>query len=239
MTELNMLFALLRSVIFEQEIDKEIISPLDGEKLEKIYKISEKHDLSHLVCAAVDKNRIPCDGETAKKFGKEVMTALFRAENLVYEIERIGKALEKAGIDYVPLKGAVIRDKYPEPWMRTSCDVDMLVHEAQLEEAIETLKSELGYVCEDKKNYHDVDLFSPGGVHLELHFNIKENIPQLDLNLEKVWQYASPSKDGAREYKLTREFFIFHIVAHAAYHFVGGGCGIRPFLDLYLLTREN
>ena len=47
MTELNMLFALLRSVIFEQEIGKEIISPLDGEKLEKIYKISEKHDLPH------------------------------------------------------------------------------------------------------------------------------------------------------------------------------------------------
>ncbi|MBO4954226.1 MAG: nucleotidyltransferase family protein, partial [Clostridia bacterium] len=36
-------------------------------------------------------------------------------------------------IDFMPLKGAVIRQYYPEPWMRTSCDIDIHVKKDRLE----------------------------------------------------------------------------------------------------------
>lgn len=37
---------------------------------------------------------------------------------------------------------------------------------------------------------------------------------------------------------MTNEFFMFHLIAHAAYHFVSGGCGIRPFIDLYIIDKS-
>ena len=40
------------------------------------------------------------------------------------------------------------------------------------------------------------------------------------------------------EYAFTGAFFLFHIFAHASYHFLGGGCGIRPFIDLFLLKKR-
>lgn len=39
------------------------------------------------------------------------------------------------------------------------------------------------------------------------------------------------------EYQFTNEFFLFHQIAHASYHFLRGGCGVRPFLDLWLLNH--
>ena len=233
----NMLFALLRSVLCAEELDASLFGELDEAKLESLYKISKKHDLAHLLSAALDKAGLLTDNEVSKKFGKQQFVAVYRYENLKYEYERICLTLEEARIPYIPLKGSVIRDLYPEPWMRTSCDIDILVHESDLEGAVTALVESLGYRANEEREYHDVSLFSDSGVHLELHFNIKENNDLLDHVLEQVWNYAEPVDDGAHKFELSKEFFIYHIFAHASYHFVSGGCGIRPFVDLWILNR--
>lgn len=90
-----------------------------------------------------------------------------------------------------------------------------------------------------ERNYHDVPLVSPNNILLELHFNIKENMDNLDKVLIKVWDYSSPvGKDNCLEYEQSNEFFFFHLLAHTAYHFQHGGCGIRSILDLYLIHHQ-
>lgn len=42
-------------------------------------------------------------------------------------LQKIGVALDEAQIHYIPLKGAVLRQLYPAPELRTSCDIDVLV----------------------------------------------------------------------------------------------------------------
>lgn len=56
---------------------------------------------------------------------------------------------DKIKIAYIPLKGAVIRPYYPYDSMRTSCDIDILIHEEDLELAIKNL-IEKGYKCGEK-----------------------------------------------------------------------------------------
>lgn len=121
--------------------------------------------------------------------------------------------------------------------MWTSCDIDILVHETDLEKAVSALTSELQYTADDKKNYHDISLHSPNGIHLELHFNIQENIETLNRVLSRVWQYAKPVDKTAYRHEMTNEFLLFHIIAHLSYHFVTGGCGVRPVIDLWLLLN--
>lgn len=55
-------------------------------------------------------------------------------------IQCISNALESQQIEYILLKGAVIRDLYPQKWMRTSCDIDVLVHEDELNCAISIIE---------------------------------------------------------------------------------------------------
>lgn len=239
MNELNsMLFALLRSVLSDKELDLSAFNGIDEERLEKLYKISKKHDLAHIVGAALDKAVLLTDSPTSKKFSKQQLLSVYRCENLDYELTRICDTLEMSGISYIPLKGAVIRRIYPEPWMRTSCDIDVLVHEEDIDPAVKALVDGLNYRTDGEKGYHDVSLFSDSGVHLELHFNIKENIKLLDDLLVRVWDYAKPTSEEGLQYELSREFFVFYILAHASYHFVRGGCGIRPFIDLWILNKH-
>ena len=240
MNELNnILFALLRSAICEESIDTSVCQGIDNDVIGKLYALSKKHDLAHVVGAELEKQGLLTDNSLSQKFGKLQMLAIYRYENQNYELSQIKKTLSEAKIDFLPLKGAVIRDLYPEPWMRTSCDIDVLVKKCDIDRAVELLITELGYERDTKENYHDVSLYSSSGVHLELHFTLEENIPELDATLKCVWDHAAPISEDSCEYRLSNEFFIYHIISHAAYHFVHGGCGVRPLADLWLLIKDG
>ena len=118
--------------------------------------------------------------------------------------------------------------------MRTSCDIDILIKEEDLDSAISAL-TQKGYTC-GEKNYHDVSLFSEANIHLELHFNIQENIESLDSVLKDAWEYTE-SASGSR-YKFTDELFVFHMFAHMSYHFLCGGCGIKALLDVWVMEYK-
>ena len=208
---------------------------LTDEELAKLYRLAKSHDLAHLVGDALIKNDLIGDGEAKAKFQKQMMLAVYRYEKINYELGRLRKVLNEAKIPFIPLKGSVLRKYYPEPWMRTSCDIDVLVHEEAVDQAAQIIVEKLGYAYE-KKQYHDISLMSDGGVHLELHHTIKENKANIDALLSECWDYAAPSDDY--ECCFTNEFFYFHQIAHASYHFLHGGCGVRPILDLYLLQRK-
>lgn len=225
---------LIASEVCGKEIDKSQYT-LTDEELVKLYKLSKSHDLAHLVGDALIKNNLIGDGEIKAKFQKQMMLAVYRYEKINYELGRLRKVMNEAKIPFISLKGSVLRKYYPEPWMRTSCDIDVLVHEEAVDQAAQTIVEKLGYAYE-KKQYHDISLMSDGGVHLELHHTIKENKANIDALLSECWDYAAHSDDY--ECCFTNEFFYFHQIAHASYHFLHGGCGVRPILDLYLLQRK-
>ena len=120
--------------------------------------------------------------------------------------------------------------------MRTSCDIDILVHNEDLEKAISYLTENLKYVEKDRAT-HDVSLFSPTGIHVELHFDLVEEGRANLANtvLETVWSNVVLKEEYGYWYEMTDPFFYFYHIAHMAKHFETGGCGIRPFIDLWLL----
>lgn len=235
----EMLFALLRLELCDIPVGKQVIDGVDSDALLALYKISNAHDIAHIVGMALHKiGKLSVETEVSAAFKKKMSTAMYRYERSRYELEQICRTLEMAEVPFVMLKGSVIRDFYKEPWYRTSCDIDILVHEEDLQRSIAQLKEKLNYSHDGKVNYHDAWLFSPSGVHLELHHNIKENDKSIDLVLDKVWDYCVKSENSQYRYKQTNEFLMFHILAHISYHFKGGGCGIRPLIDLLYLEKS-
>ncbi len=237
---IKILFALLRFEISGAELCESDKNLITEEVLPALYKLSKKHDLAHLVGDALDKNGLLVDGSEAKKrFLQERNMAVYRYEQLRYELECICTTFEEAKIPFIPLKGAVIRQYYPEPWMRTSCDIDILVEEENLLKAISVLKETLKYTTDEKKSSHDVSLFALSGVHLELHFNLTEGDKYAKEVLSKIWQYALSMQTSSYQMLLKEEtFYLYHIV-HMVKHFEYGGCGIKPFVDLWLLKMRG
>ena len=209
----------------------------EGE-LAELFNLANHHDLGHLVTYALQKNGMLPEGELSQKMQKSQFLAAYRYTRINYEKNRIYELLKEGEIPFMPLKGSVIRDYYPEPWMRTSCDIDVLVHREDLERAVDILTDKGGYTTDNVINYHDISLYSKGGVHLELHHNIKETMDNIDRGLERVWDYSVLCDEGEYRYAQTNEFLLFHQIAHMSYHFLHGGCGIRPFIDVCLLLKK-
>ena len=233
----KLLFSLIRSELMGNEIALEVKNCINMDSLAELYSLSAKHDLAHFLGNTLSNAGLLQNDKVSESFRKATIMAVYRYERSKYELRQICEVLNNAQIPFIPLKGAVIRDYYPQPWMRTSCDIDILVHEEDIDKAVSYLIADCKYVAAEKKNYHDISMHSPSGVHLELHFNIKEDIETIDRVLDTVWQYAMISSEMGYKYEMTNEFLVFHVVAHLSYHFVNGGCGIRPVIDLYLLEK--
>ena len=235
----QVLFALIRNVICEETVSEDIKCACTAEMLEGVYTLAAKHDLAHLVGQAVSKLDLP-DSEILDKCKKSAMHALMRYMQLNYEYEQVLKTLEQAKTPFIPLKGAVLRADYPEPWMRTSCDVDILVQEQQLDTAVAALTKVLGYTAGGRGD-HDVTLRSATGFYLELHYDtIQQRYDETGSRtvLAEIWQNAQPKEAGSCHYVLSDEMFYFYHIAHMSKHFRTGGCGIRTFLDVWILDRK-
>ncbi len=204
------------------------------ENLNYVFAAAKAHDMAHIVSVALDKLELLTLGyAVTEKFQKEQMLAFLRYERIRYDQSRFFEALEESEIDFIALKGAVLRDYYPEPYLRTSCDIDILIHEDDLPRAINEL-TEKGFKTDEKMSSHDVSFYTDNGVHLELHFTLHEKI-----DVDDVWK-TSVLVEGEKHHRLmSKEMFYSHQVAHCAKHFTYGGCGIRLFLDMWLLLCKE
>ncbi|MBR5140525.1 MAG: nucleotidyltransferase family protein [Clostridia bacterium] len=238
MNKRQIFWSLVRRQICGIELSDDVKSQIDPDTLKMLHSVSKKYDISAIISSAILNNSLSSDAEISALLNNDIMLSVMRYRQMEHEISAISEIFEEANIPFIRLKGAFIRNLYPDKWMRTSCDIDILVREEELDRAVAILSEKLAYEVRGEKAYHDISLFSKSGVHLELHFNICENKEKIDALLSKVWDYAAPISAGRSEHTLTSEFMIFHALAHASYHFLNGGCGIRSFIDLYLLENK-
>lgn len=210
---------------------------LSFELYSTIYKLSKHHDLAHIVGSALQKAGAELPAELLEKFQKQQTLAAYRYMRIEYDLEQICQAFENAKIDHMPLKGSVIRKYYPSPEMRTSCDIDILVREEELERAVAVLRDELHYEI-GRKDTHDVSIFSTSGIHVELHFSLIEDDENVDKLLADIWSHAYLDVNSEYRYLMNNEYFVFYSIAHMAKHFLNGGCGIRPFMDLWIAQNR-
>ena len=232
------MFALIRYVVCGAELTEEDKAKITPELLPRLYALSKSHDMAHIVAQGLSNLGLLGEDEISQKFQKQQMLAVYRYQKLNYELEQICQTLEDAKIPFIPLKGSVIRQYYPEPWMRTSCDIDVLVHEEELETAIDALTQTLQYKSEGRGS-HDISLFADNGVHLELHYDLIEEVryPTVVKLLTKVWEYVELKDNSKYQYQLKDEMFCFYHTAHMAKHFENGGCGVRSVLDQWILDH--
>ncbi len=238
--ELNrILFAFLRSGVMGKPASADALKDYCSEELPKLLKIANSHNVAHLLVLGLKQNDLL--PEENPEIEKLLLKTVLQFERLNREYEKLRDILENAQIPFLPLKGAVLRKLYPEPWMRTSCDVDILLRKEDAQKTADFLMRDQGYTFRSKSS-HDIALITPGRLHIELHYDLiecKYSTTSLQV-LNSVWDSATLRPGYGYWYEMTDEMFYFYHIAHMAKHFTEGGCGIRSFLDLWLLdATEN
>ena len=141
------MFHLIQFEVFQYELHNNIrcgISRLVSSKAYcGLYTLSKKHNVSNVVASALSKLGLLGEDEVSKCFRKQLMVSVYYYEQTEYDLEIITQILDDAKIPYIPLKGSVMRKYYPEAWMRTCCDIDILIKKENTEKAIKFLKESL------------------------------------------------------------------------------------------------
>lgn len=166
------LFPIIRAAF---GIDSPALAPT-VEECEELVAFGKKQSILPVIYAGLKKMDIPADQLKAIDWERNKDLRKFVLHNDA--LQKIEAALNEKQIPYIPLKGSVLRHLYPAPEMRTSCDIDVLVHEEDLEAAVAAIENATDFTMR-KRNYHDISMVNQS-VHLELHFNIKENMENID-----------------------------------------------------------
>ena len=155
--------------------------------------------------------------------------------NQIFELENIYKAFNESGIEYMPLKGAVLKKLYPKPEMRVMGDGDILIKTEQYDIICEKMQA-LGFT-EILESDHEL-IWNKSNLHVELH---KRLIPSYNKDYYSYygdgWRFAKP--DAGSCYKMSDEDTFVYIFTHYAKHYRDGGIGIRHITDLYVFLISN
>lgn len=227
---------LIRYEISGVSVSEELLGSVADEVIESVYKLSLEQDVAYIVGSALSKLGL-LSGDIKAAFFNEQLSSVYRYERIKHELETLSELFESEGIAFMPLKGSVIRELYPKPEMRMSCDVDILIHPEDLERAGKLVETKLAYEYYARCG-HEVSWFSPSGLRLELHFNLYEqDVAQKPL-LDSIWDYAELEEGSKYKYRMSNEFLVFYHVFHISKHFRTGGCGIKSFVDLWLIKTS-
>lgn len=180
---------------------------------------------------------------TAASYRKNTMMMLQRTADL----RRLDDALRTAGIPYLVLKGPILAHTvYPEPAMRTMLDLDLLLHDADLERAMKALE-EIGYRVPEHfagrtTNPGDAPPMIDtkfGSAVLELH-TILDSMPHGDASIDAAWAGARRVLigHGVELPSLDRAEFFAHVVMHVSRHHRFEG-ELRSLLDVALFLQSK
>lgn len=232
---IQILFSILSAELKGKELSESEKVLCTDDAILDVLNIAQKHDIAHLICTNLLENKLLSNN--APKFQSFLYKAIYKYEKQNYELNRIRELFNRIGVPFILLKGSVLRQFYKSPWLRTSCDIDILVKKDDLSQAQNAIIEELKY--EHKGNStHDISLFSSGGVCLELHFELKETDFRDSPLLTDIWNTQETTQISEFEYGMTNELFLFYHIYHTAKHFIHGGCGIKALVDLWIIKNK-
>ncbi len=213
------------------------VSQVPSEWLEELYRLANRYQLAHVVGEQLYRHQLlPSDSPWKEKFELAQQVSMVQDIRMASEASRVFVLCEKEGIDYIPLKGTVLKTIYPKPHMRTGSDIDFLVRREDIERVAELLRKARYKVGEYSS--HEISVITPSGVLLEVHFCLFEYDEQISTVLENVWETAELVAGTKHKYMLSNEMFYYYHIAHLLKHFMFGGCGIKSLLDLYLMNEK-
>ena len=232
----SIMLDLIKYCLFDKE--KPLLSyGFSGEDIKCLYTFSKSHDISAIVGLPLKDAGLLSDDEYSRKFLSEIELSTYRYLQLSAAFTEISEVLEKEKIPFLPLKGTVLRKYYPDPSLRTSSDIDVLIRKEDIHRAVKTFTEGYGYKTVIIGDEHDVSLMTPSGVHLELHYKLIEKMPKAEKILDNVWNFAVKNKGSEYQYHLPSEYFLFYHIVHMARHFIYGGIGVKPVIDLYFIKN--
>lgn len=199
------------------------------------YIYARENGLSGMFYPVLDKNVI--EPKVYARLQSDYYEYLKRDTLQLGAIEEVHQLFQKENIRHVFLKGSFLKKIYPETYMRSMGDIDILVKNTDMSKVHEVLPK-LGYLNWSNSSAHDC--FKKGEnlfleIHPSLDSEIDERYSPLFLN---TWENVL-MEDGFDQFNPV--FLLSYLLFHMIKHLSNSGIGIRNILDigLFVMKYEN
>lgn len=193
-------------------------------KSEELFSLAKNHGAANVIYYSLRHDEVPEDLREMLK--KEHEQSVKRDEVRQEEERRVFAAFDKADINYLPLKGSVLRMYYPYTDMRYMDDTDVMIDVFLRKEAKAVMES-----C----GYSKVS----SGSGREVYENGDGNIFKLHLKSadgsefhKKLMESAVPVGESGSRLSLNLNDFYIYIVSHFAKHVRVGDASIKSLSDI-------
>ncbi len=201
-----------------------------------VYEFGKKHQILPLLYYGGANNPKFVCSDVDGKMLLATMSLTAVSENQMLEIDRVCKEFDKNGIEYLKLKGSIIKRLYPQGEMRIMSDADILIRENQMEQ-LENLLPTLGYTYIQSSDHEWI--WKGDILPLELHKRIIASY-QKDFYayFKDGWNLAHRKNDVNCEYVMNLEDEFIYLFTHLSKHYRDAGIGIKHLTDIYLFLES-
>lgn len=226
---------------FQRDILNLIKSSVTGEETwvssdfswNTLYQFARKHQLFSMLYYGALNSKIDIPESLTDIVSKCAVIDHYQQD----AVKTIFSAFEENKIDFLPVKGILLKSLYPKTDMRFMSDADILIKTEQYEK-IKAVMTDLGF-DQTIESDHEYVFKKGNALYIELH---KHLIPSYNKDYYDYygtgWKLAHKTK--TTRFELTTEDHFIYLLTHYAKHYRDAGIGIKYLVDLYLvLSKQN
>lgn len=229
MKEAKVLLEIVKCFLWEKDY-----TPYHDIDEEKLYKLAKINKLSNFLENWAQKY---CQSEKIKNLiDQDYTTQIIRDTNQNIEIEKILNLLEQNKIKTLVVKGILMKDIYPQNYMREMCDFDILIDANHFKQASQAIEN-IGYQKQYNHEKHLV-LEKIPFMLVEIHRKLvlEKDVIGYDY-FNNVWPLCTQYKNYENIYQLDIDNAYVFCIIHLLTHFKFTGIKIKDILDVYLYNE--
>ncbi len=224
--------------LIKSALTGEYYSLAENISLDKVFKIAVKHNVANMAYYGAINCGIDSAAIEMQWLFPYVCNRIAAGERQLYELNTLFKLFDENGIDYMPLKGTILKYIYPKPDMRTMGDADVLIRMEQYNKIEEIMKNQKFSFVKD--NINEIVWNKNGILYLELHRYL---VAPAHKDLFKLfgdgWKLSKLAESSNTRYEMSDEDTYLFLFVHFAKHYRAGGIGIRQAVDLWIYRKSK
>ena len=229
MKEAKYLLEIIKCFLLEQDLD--VNDDIDEKKL---YQLAKVNNLSNFLQNWSQKY---CKSEEIRnQIYEDYVAQIVKDTNQNIETEKILNALEKNHIKTLVVKGVLMKDLYPQNYMRQMSDIDILVDVNNFKKATQIMEN-MNY--QKYYNHEKHLIFSkPPFIFVELHRKLVLKKDMIGYEyFDDIWPLCIKYNNYENIYQFDLDHAYIFCIVHLLIHFKFTGIKVKDVLDVYVYNE--
>ena len=207
----------------------------DGFDMDWAEELARSHHMGALVYEGALRCGVSPQTPVMQRLFQHYCKALQVSKRQMGALDRVFAAFDENGIDYLPVKGAILKRLYPKPELRTMGDADVLIRREQYDRIVPIMEA-AGFRATDESE-HDY-LWESAALKIELHKCLFTETHHLYPSYYgDGWPLARRGEGGC--HAMSPEDAFVYLFAHFAKHYRNSGIGCRHLADLWVYLKAH